>query len=434
MKAKISVSHLVICLVSFSVLLLNSLVGEYSTSLNVYVAVFVFVLSVYLAYKTKKTLHLFIVFLFIAYCNYSILYGRYINPDSSIINNIISGTDIDHLGINVLLLFISILMVFWRTNDSQNSREYRLVSEENRNTVLVWVSFAIIVFIAVVYFRPSAYNQRAGYSPIYEYSILFFIIGFFYSGKTKSFSSRSLFILLLVYVLRDLYGGHRVTSLQLMIVVILVFLVEKITYRHLIVFFFLGIFIMNLAASYRVVFDLSNVSLSFSLGRLSNMYFAFDTAFFAYAASLTFAAVRNMYMFTERIGQFSDFLTSQFVIGTVGESLYTLSRRYYAHSNGGLLPFHFYYYLGWFGVIISSALVGFYYRLIASTRSSSSGLRRVVITYVVATVPRWYLYSPNQLIRGVSLCVALYYSYHLVNILMQNKMRSSEPRELKREA
>ena len=67
------------------------------------------------------------------------------------------------------------------------------------------------------------------------------------------------------------------------------------------------------------------------------------------------------------------------VVGTVGESLYAISKKYYAHVNGGILPVYFYYYLGVLAAPISAALVAGYFNLIIASRGWDSALSLIYI-------------------------------------------------------
>jgi hypothetical protein len=149
--------------------------------------------------------------------------------------------------------------------------------------------------------------------------------------------------------------------------------------------------------------------------------FAFSTAYFAYFASLTFIAVKPIYPLIERIFQFKDFLVSQFVLGTVGESLDAISLRHYYHAHGGVLPIYLYYYLGWLGVSISGIVVGLYLRFMSLTKHKKSELKNIVAIYITSTVPRWYLYSPNQLIRGVMIMSLMYLAYSFIYSITQKR-------------
>ena len=418
-------SKIAICIMSLMFFLFNLLSDNYTEFSNILTAIYVFAIFVYLTYISRKNILLFIVFFFITYCNYSILYGRYINPEIAMINSVIESSYVDGLGINILLLFLTTILMFLKPI-KKIEYDYGFLMNENRSNKLIsWGAFLVIILIGIFFYTPAIDGGRAGYSPLYEYSTIFFIIGFYYSGKRRSITGKALVVLLILYTIRDFIGGHRVTGLQLMIILFVFFFAYRTNYRKVLLMGFAGIVLMNFVAVYRSTFMLSSTSIARSFNNLYEKMFAFDTAYYAYLASLTFIATKPLYPIVVRLGQFSDFIVSQILVGTVGESLYEISRKYYSHANGGILPIYFFYYLGWLGTIISGLLVTIYFNLIESVRTSTLGLKKVILVYVVATVPRWYLYSPNQLIRGVILLIIVYYIAHIVDTIIPKKQKNT---------
>lgn len=404
-----------VALLNITLIIFNIAFENYSQQFNIIMAIYVFVLSAHITYKTRQNIGIFITMLFITYCNYSILYGRYINPSVAGINEVIKSTFFDSLAINVMLFFMTIIYFFLKPIIKVDFSSGFLMSEKRTNKIITWGAIVIIILISILFYTPAIGDSRAGYSPIYEYSIVFFILGFYYSGGRNSFTAKVLTIVLFLFAARDFMGGNRVPGLQVLIVYFLFSNSHKTTYKQVTIYSIIVIILMNTLAIYRSSFVLGNFSVIAGINNISNKMFAFDTAYYAYLASLTFIATKDIYSFTIRLGQFVDFLASQVVVGTVGESLYKISRKHFFHANGGVLPIYLFYYIGWIGTLLSGILVSFYLNLIKSVNEHSTGLKKVLMVYIIATVPRWFLYSPNQLLRGVLLMSLMYWVTVLID-------------------
>ena len=397
-------------IVPFNLILItiNVVFENYSRNFNIMIAIYVLFISLFLMYKARKNIAIFIVVMFIAYCNYSILYGRYINPSIASINDVLRSTSVDGLAINIMLFFMTCIYFFLKPITKMDFSAGLLMSNESSNIIIAWGAIIIILIASIFSYTPATGDTRAGYSPLYEYSVIFFIVGLYFCGDKESYITKIYRIAMLLYVLRDFIGGHRVPGLQVLIVYFMFFAIQRKNYKQVTIAFLFGIILLNTLAIYRSSFSLHDFSIIAGLKNISKHMFAFNTAYFAYFASLTFIATREFFTMSARFSQFLEFLASQIVVGTVGESLYQISRRYFAHSNGGVLPIYLFYYIGWIGAFLSGKLVSFYLNLINSVDKKSSGIKKVIMVYVIATVPRWYLYSPNQLLRGVLLLSLVY--------------------------
>ena len=427
------ITKILLCSASLGLFLYNVISSDYTKSFNIVTGVYVLFLSICLMYKSRHNLLVFMVFSFIAYCNYSILYGRYIYPEIAYINTVITSVYIDGIGINALLLFMTTILVFLKPIQPVKQEYGYLMNEKHSNNLVSWELFIVIILIGMLFLHPNADGGKAGYSPLYEYSTIFFIMGFYYTGRRKNFTSIALVVLLFFFVARDFFGGNRVTGLQLMLIFFIYFFSHRIKYWQLVLLGVIGIVLMESVAVYRSSYILGSNTLATGISGLFANKFAFDTAFYAYLASLTFIATRSFYTFTERMGDFMNFLASQVVIGTVGDSLYVISRKHFFHANGGILPAYMFYYLGWLGSIVSGLIVAIYMNLFKTLKESSNGLKKVIVVWIVATVPRWYVYSPYQLIKGVIFLTIVYYATYFIDQIIPKKQRDPDERKTIRE-
>lgn len=385
--------------------------GVIFLSTNIYpVLAIMLIFSFLVVYISRKNPIIFISVILIAYTNYSIFVLRYFHPDILYINQYLIDDSLDSRGARVMAFFIVLLyyliMKYKRLYPvSLDAKEATLFADSRKsNSILVYTICAILVAIWGLFYKFNV-GERSGYSPIYEYSTVFFIIGFYLAGNKRTLRL-PLLALAGFYILMDFMGGQRSTGVQIAIIVVLCNYYKYITARRVLLLGVIGILGTTLVAIFRASFIAGNISISSAFEKLSELMFASDTSGFAYYTSLTFIGTMDHYTLIERIGQFVEFALSQIVVGTVGEAVTERALRFYVHYYGGILPIYLYYYLGFFGTALICFVVATYYKImmkIESNRFQTKPLMAAIVIYVSATTIRWYLYSPNQILRGVLL-------------------------------
>lgn len=122
---------------------------------------------------------------------------------------------------------------------------------------------------------------------------------------------------------------------------------------------------------------------------------------------------RNRYAIGERLLLFAKYIISIFIGSNAMTEDVDLSKlalnAFPYHGGGGVLPNYGFFYLGVIGVILLALLVTRYFTVIAKTNSKSSGLCKCITVYILASMMKWYLYSPAPLLRGVLLLSVVYY-------------------------
>lgn len=392
---------------------------KYNKALAIFGSVLLLTISVLSLIKVRKKLSLLIMFAMLLYFNYSIAYYFYFMDNRGDFFATFSHTSAAMIGLVCLLLFNLIVYLFLPSKIEEN-KDVIYIKEENNNPVLVLGTIVICLLILVfAYTRPTVEGQRGSVSTIYEYSIILFIVGFYYCGKQKLLRYCLIGVLLLIALQNLIYGG-RVTALQLFIVLLLTNF-PKINKKILAIGIAVIFVWMIGVGAMRAKFSLSGISEA-----LRNTFkggFALDTAYAAYHASMTFFKVGEITSFSQKIYLFGRWLLSiplgGALINDSNLSVYTVS--YHKHYGGGLLPTYMYFYLGYLGVILISLWIVWYLRRIMFGKTS--GLGKSLAIYFVCTVPRWYLYSPSQLFRGTLLFILVFALFKLVhNILVVDKV------------
>ena len=366
---------------------------------NVFLALLTLLVSILFLNKVKKNVGLFIIGLFIAYVNYSIFIGEFLFFDTLTTPFVALKTP-NNYGIAIKSMLIFIWTLFCFLNEIKT---LTLVFKFDLSIFIISVLVLIYILIFGIN-RVSLENYEVAITPLYEYSKLIFIVGFIFTGD-KKFLKLILSFVAILFMIQDVYYGGRITTIQIGIIVALMMFYEKINYKHILLFFIVGIFGLEIINVYRYQFDPSQINIEIFETILSK-YFIFDTATFAYYSSISHIEVAHMLSSSERFFWFLQFLLSMIELNTQNIDISVfISNQYYLNYGGGLITSWFYFWLGYLGVIGISLFVVY---VITLTLDRINLFSTMIILLIVSTSPRWYLYSPNHLIRGIFLMILFY--------------------------
>lgn len=375
-------------------------------------------LNIYLLIVTFSDAGAFIVSIFLFVFNYSILSANYIfNIDSMFLTD--SYTKYALTGFKILLVFMTVIVLF--INDKSffdgsmilRTHTTAMFDREESGNLLIAFGYLLVLALVFVfaYTRPSEKGERGEPSALYEYSIVIFIIGYYFFGKIKAYKLCSTALLFLFALQNMVYGG-RITALQLAVVLFLYLFDGKfVPWRIIIPLGLIGIVLFVMIGSQRGGFSLSLGGMIDAIGSIFKEGASIDTAYSAYYTSLSFIKTEEMLSFGERFAMFLKFCLSMIAGGSKvpDSNLSEYTRQFFIHYYGGVLPFYGHFYLGFVGVILFGVIVVLYMNLILRNKKRKNGVGACVSAYVIATVPRWYLYSPSSLIRGVALLATVYF-------------------------
>ncbi len=278
------------------------------------------------------------------------------------------------------------------------------------NPVIVIVAALALILIGVFgYARPSAIGERGEYSTLYEYAVIIFIIAFFYAGN--KLSRLLLSILLFMFAAQDLLFSGRVTALQLIICWFLIFFAHKAKVRYILPVAVVLMILLVGIGNMRINYDFGKNVFENAINGLVYSRFSFDTAYSAFYTSVTYILTEARVTMAERLIIFGKFVLSIFGGEAVkGGDLAEYTLKYYMHYNGGILPIYLHFYLGYFGVVLSGAYTAFLTRKTVSDKPHTKwrNYLKCLGVYVACTVPRWYLYSPTPLFRGILILSLVY--------------------------
>ena len=373
-------------------------------------SLYLLIINLYAVIKSRKQWTMLIVFSLILWFNYSFLIVNYILPVKSFYTSFADDSAI-YVSLNIVLIFNSILILLFNFNQDN---VIHFSDCGKRNDLIASFFFLICTAIFINAIIQISVGDRSNTTSIYEYCVVFFLFGFYYSQK--SFFRIPLIILSLLFILIDLLGGNRIVAMELMLCLFIVFLEKKAKIRHLIIFVPVAILVFTIVGMIRG--NNTSINLSLTFDKLLKDRFALDTSYSAYFTSITYVKVADLISFNERIGFLLRYILYIFVGSSVGNfDISAFTRTFYAHSYGGVLPFYGYFYLGFFGVVLCSLYVAFISNYI-NKRTSKGGLALLLSVFFAISVPRWYLYSPSQITRSFVFIIILYFVCTLIDRAM----------------
>lgn len=379
--------------------------------LGTFLMAFSLIWSFVLVLKSKNNMPLFVITLFMAFCNYSIFvfhwldlveylptYGyKYLNSDNEVM---MTSAQISYIFMSTLLSFFP--------KEVQNTQNLPLVQHtpKNRNTTLPYlVSILVITFVSG-YFIYQALTRGYREMPIYEYMIVFYILAFYYANSSIKLEI-PIYLLLLINCIFVFASGDRGAAMQYLLIAFFCKFQHKTKKTVLLIILAVGIIFLNAIGSWRGYYEFSMSIFSDATKALMEKKLALNTAYAADAAGQCIVKLAGDYSIGERLVLFLQYLISVFIGGSLFGDNVNLSRlsqmKYPYHGGGGLLGYYGYFYLGYFGVILFGMIVAHYIYKVANVGSSTrnDNYERCMVVYYVSTFTRWFLYSPAPLFRGM---------------------------------
>lgn len=371
--------------------------------------------TVRLLFKTKDNRLLFLMSIIIAFMNYSIVLGEYIFPDKLSVPMVEVKTESVYR--ELLIVFLIFISIFVFAMEKHNDTSLHLKPRDN---IFLFVAFIATCYIALMFdvnradLSGQTYTVRVG--SLFEYCKIFLLFAYFYSGEKLS---RKIITVAtaIVIILTDLKYGGRISTLQIILMLLITIFYDKLTVKRVLVGCAVGIVLINVASVYRNSYALENFDLSLFIRQLIDDRFVNDTATFAYYSSATHIAASNIATSNIRLKSLFDFIVSVFVGNSTngtGDVSIIAKKYFYYVPGGGYIFSHYYFWLGKGGVILGGIiLVSMLNGLINKIKllqigGNDNSLPKLILATIVITVPRWYVYSPNQLFRPILLVCVIY--------------------------
>ena len=356
-----------------------------------------------------KHIEISFIYMSIFYFTYSFIFARYYTRRASLLFAQFETGKLYGIMIVIMLQFITTLFIwdcFTRKKSNKKSQTnisyYRV---EKSNEI---IEYLLIIILASSILIDPLLNMGGKF---YEYSVIFEIIAIYYSNGKKKFLI-PIGIISMLLMIYGFYTGIRVGSLPFALAFIFSVFRKKIKPWQMLLGTGVGIVIMTMLGEYgekRLTGGYTFDFMATFKSLLDNGY-SLDTSVFAFLCSCTFISMVGFCPWSRRLYLFSRFLLSQIFGSGISESkLAFVSRAYYVHYNGGILPYFFYFYLGFGGVLLIGIVVAKYIEAYRYSSDKQAKPMSLVKLFIIAMIPKWFLYEPLQLFRGVLILLVVYY-------------------------
>ena len=169
--------------------------------------------SLYLLIVYHRKWEFFMIFILMFAYNYSIMIAEFISPIDGSVYTVYCKSMEAYIGENIILLYLILLCAFMPTSYviiKEMKQNIYNIPQKTNDLITIVIIFAVVYIMLFEYNTPEA-GQRGTMSTLYEYAIIFFIIGFLYS-KTV-FTNLILTIILILFALQNFVYGGRVVGL-----------------------------------------------------------------------------------------------------------------------------------------------------------------------------------------------------------------------------
>ena len=384
---------------------------SFTVPINKFIAILTLFFSLIWVYKCWNNIYLLIISLFILYCNYSVVVGIYLDESLRPIYLYPQINSVEVYGIGIFILFsFSMGLALLTPKIKTKAKTYRniLINKNNDNKFIFYLLLLVFNLITIFGFTRIA-NSRGSSSPIYEYNAIILLLLFYYSADR---SLRRFFCIecIMVYSLSSLIGGSRVEVLICLIIFALCYFKKSINQKVLCTGMCMGLCLFSFIGTIRgnwaaLVTDKSQI-----LSLVIKDKFVFDTCTYAYFPMVCMIELFQNFSFSSSLYYFIRFLGTIFLgqSRVVDGDLIWITGEHYFHNYGGFTLGFFYVWFSYFGGLLFSLYVYFYEKIMMKISKSITEFKVYCITYFVATVPRWYLYGPWSMTRGLLVCSILF--------------------------
>jgi len=418
-------------LISFF-LTLTEVLTNYNGIITLVISVVSVILSLYLCYIYRYNVGLFLVMLFIAYTNYSITVGVYL--DTSIRPQTIyaqfTGEHTYGIGIMCIYIFlVSLTLLSYKNIINPRCIDCSIKKKDEYNEIIAVVSPLIFLAVFLMNFTINSDGTRGGSSALGEYRIIFFIIGSYYSGNRKVFKYIWTIIVLITTILIFI-SKNRVDSFPAIIFLITFWYPSTFNVKRILTLLPFFVIMMVSLGAFR---SSSNPVGGFRpiqiVERIVNDKLTYDGAIYAYMPAMATIELSSKTALADKCTILLQHIIYIFKIGSAGTSSVSLSswsRQYYVHCNGFISPIYFYFWFGYVGAIIFALLVNMYKSLylyamnkdILFFKDKSAYLLSM---YFICNVARWYEYGPMPLLRGMFLFFVVICLAHFVDTITSRR-------------
>ncbi len=431
---KVKKSSLIFVVILFSMLIWCSFFKTSARYVNI-IGLLSVAAAFYTAYILRSNTSLCICFFFIAYSIYSIVIAVYLFPElRPAFYTQFHDFDVYCAGMQCIFVFVFVLLILIKNSNLEKTiyLQTHKLTQINNNTIqndsIVLGCVLAIIIISVTNIKLGDFSERFRITPLYEYRIIFFIIGMIYSGKNLLWK-RLWLVLTIISCFIAFIGGNRADAIPLPIAYVY-FYYNRLNPKNLFIGLIGAIIIMISVGTFRQNILRGDFAFSILFQKILNEKLTFDTSYWAYVPAMAAISLSNKTPLAKKVQLFWGQI--KYIFGGSRYNDFRLvfyTKLFFAHTNGFVSPLYFYFWFGLWGAVIFALLVYAYVRCIyvvqynnGKFKKGNQNINKALSAYFVSSVPRWFLYEPFGLLRGemITLIVALIAG--IINSLMSRNI------------
>lgn len=342
-------------------------------------------------YKFKENIHLFLLSIMMGYFNYSIIIHEYLKKNLRLTFHGLAHREEFYLLMLKLIFLFNLAYILFLTKKKYQERMIK------KNNIVYFTLYVCLIYIGIFKIKRdiNLNEYTVMITPIYEYSYLIFGYLFLYSNNKRKICYSVL--LAVFFCLQDAYYGGRATSIQIIICLLLSLFTKYLSWKRMIGGATIGIVLLSLIGGYR-----EKVSISKVIDGLTDNLFLNDTSVMAFISSITHLATIQKINWYIRVESGIIFLKTLIFGSKIENSgladVTVFSAKFFPNAGGGVFVSHIYF---WYGELIFIVVIYILFLTIDKIfKIKNNEYFYLVKIFIVASSPRWYLYSPLSLIRG----------------------------------
>lgn len=387
---------------------------------NLMYAICVLVINVHILFRNKNNMQMFLVAIILLYFNYSAIINYYIFEESSVLSfSQCNTTELKEIAIVCLLLFMIILDfgVKW-----EQIPILRLKMSADRKKVAYYAICFVLVFVWCICLNRGSLgtSYRVFNISYFEYAYILFILALYFARGNK-LQEIFLTVMLILYVLQDVYYGGRISSLEFILVFYIMLYYKFFTKKRIMIAIMSAVTLFSIVSVYRLTYSFNQVNLETVLSFVVDGRFSLDSASNAFYSTLCAISGKQKFLLAARMENFFGFIVDIFSGITVGEYIILpeFLRLNGLYNIGGCWAIgYLYYWFGYIGVVIFSIAVVVIINKLAT--DTAKAYNKLFLMVVLVTIPRWYIYTPAALFRGIFL---FYVAYIFIKMFVFIKAR-----------
>jgi hypothetical protein len=252
-------------------------------------------------------------------------------------------------------------------------------------------------------YRSNLENQNG----LWEYFLIFYILSFVFSARTRV-SKILMLIIYLLYAYISITRGYRIQLIQMTFLYFILYYDGKFSNMVIILFSSFGLLFMELYGLVKVIGSLNTDIVNVAIDSNQMAFVTNQTEVFYSTTSVLTLQSQGHLGYAVQLETFLSFIIN-FIVPTGllwnGSRVIDHVWQFAEIGGGGFCFGYFYFWFGYVGVFLLSLYLG----KLFNSRFKKSNLFVLFLIFTISLTPRWFAYEPtNHLIRLPLTLILLY--------------------------